>query len=152
MTYQLDISHYRSSNNDARLWMFAKIFLSLLFLNTLGVAFYFNFPALSLLNVILGLVFLAVMIKLISKRIKVPFVQIAGGTLKYFNPREGEMISVSAKDITHISTRFCELKVHTEESVHSLNLGLIRNEKTRWEIKEMIREMARTDGGLPLEN
>jgi hypothetical protein len=144
MTYQLDITHYRSSTNDARLWMYSKIFLSLLFLSTLAVAFYFTFPALSLLNVALGLVFLAGLIKIGSKRLRVPFVQIADGTLNYFDPAKGEMISVCAKEITHISTRFCELQVHTHDTIHSLNLGLIRNEQTRWEIKEMIREMARS--------
>jgi len=30
--------------------------------------------------------------------------------------------------------------------MHSLNLGLIRQEQTRWEIKEMIRQMARPEG------
>lgn len=151
MTYQLDITHYRSSNNDARLWKYSKIFLSFLFLSTLTVAFYFTFPALSLLNVALGLVFLAGLIKISSKRLRVPFVQIADGTLNYFDPAKGEMISVSAKDITNISTRFCELHVHTHDTIHSLNLGLIRNEKTRWEIKEMIREMARINGGMMAE-
>lgn len=148
MTYQLHIMHYRSSNNDACLWVYSKIFLSLLFLNTLGAAFYFTSAALSLLNVILSSIFLVAVVKLISKRFRVPFVQIADGTLNYFNPQKGEMVSVQAKDITHISTRFCELKIHTNEKIHSLNLGLIRNEKNRWEIKEMIREMVRTDGGM----
>ncbi|MEO8794618.1 MAG: hypothetical protein ABI390_04070 [Daejeonella sp.] len=148
MTYQLHITHYRSSNNDARFWMYAKIFLSLLFLNTLAVAFFFEFPALSLLNCILGIAFLVVLGKMSSTRLRVPFVQIADGILNYFNPEEGIMVSVPAKEITSISTRFCELKVHTNEGVHSLNLGLVRKEQTRWEIKEMIREMARTDGGM----
>ena len=148
MTYQLHITHYRSSNNDARLWVYSKISLSLLFLNTLGVAFFFTSAALSLLNVVLSIILLVVVVKLIIKRLRVPFVQIADGTLNYFNPQNGEMVSVQAKDITHISTRFCELKIHTNENIHSLNLGLIRNEKARWEIKEMIREMVRTDGGI----
>lgn len=142
MTYQYNITHYRASNNDARLWMYSKVFLSLLFLDTLANAFYTS-TVLSLIIVILSIIFLAIIVKLISRRHKVPFVEIVNKTLNYFDPEKGEMVSVPAKDITHISTRFCELNVHTHENIHSLNLGLIRNAKTRWEIKEMIREMAR---------
>jgi hypothetical protein len=82
-------------------------------------------------------------IMLVTRRHKVPFVEIVDGTISYFDSSRGEMVSVQVHEITHISTRFCQLDVHTAENIHSLNLGLVRNEKTRWEIKEMIREMAR---------
>ena len=121
--------------------MYAKIFLPLIFLNILAIAFYTS-TVLSIIIVILSIIFFAIIVKLISRRHKVPFVEIVNDTLNYFDPEKGEVVSVPAKDITHISTRFCELNVHTHENIHSLNLGLIRNAKTRWEIKEMIRKMA----------
>lgn len=141
MTYQHHINHYRSSNNDTRYWMYSKIFLSLLFLDTLAVAFYFYSATLILLNVFLGIVFLSIMVRLIRKRLKMPFIEIADGTLNYFDTEKEEIVKVCAKDITHISTRLCELRIHTNEQVHSVNLKVIRNEKIRWEIKEKIRTL-----------
>lgn len=140
MTYQSKI-RYRYSNKNVHVWMYAKIFLPLIFLNILAIAFYTS-TVLSIIIVILSIIFFAIIVKLISRRHKVPFVEIVNDTLNYFDPEKGEVVSVPAKDITHISTRFCELNVHTHENIHSLNLGLIRNAKTRWEIKEMIRKMA----------
>lgn len=145
MTYQLHITHYRSNPNDARLWLYCRIFLALLLLNTLGVAFKLTMPVLSLVNVFLSVVFLVVLLRIGNKRYRVPFVQIEDDVLNYYCPEQEEMIAVSAKEITGISTRFCELQLHTPDRVHSLNLGLIRQEKTRWEIKEMIRQMARKE-------
>jgi hypothetical protein len=145
MTYQLNITHYRSDSNDARLLMYSMIFLSLLFLNTLGVAFNITIPQLSLVNLVLGVVFLIVLASQINKRSKVPFVNIHDNTLEYFNPEEGDIISIPSMEITKITTRFNELNIHTENRVHSLNLGLIRQEQARWELKEMIRQMARPE-------
>jgi hypothetical protein len=142
MTYQLHISHYRSDSNDARLLMYSTIFLSLLFLNTLAVAFDVTMPQVSLLNLVLGIVFLIVLAAMINKRSRIPFVNIHDDTLEYFNPEEGEIISIPSMDITRVTTRFNELNIHTQDRMHSLNLGLIRKEQTRWELKEMIRRMA----------
>lgn len=141
MTYQHHINHYRSSDNDTRYWMYSKIFLSLLFINTFAVAFYFYSAALILLNVFLGIIFLSIMVNLIRKRIKMPFIEITDGTLNYFDTETEEIVAVCAKDITHITTKLCELRIHTNEQVHLVNLKVIRNEKTRWEIKEEIRKM-----------
>ena len=144
MTYQLHISHYRSDSNDARLLMYSTIFLSLLFLNTIGVALDITVPQVSLVNLILGVGFLIGLGTIISKKSKVPFVNIHDNTLEYFNPEEGQIISIPSMEITKITTRFNELNIHTHDRMHSLNLGLIRQEQTRWEIKEMIRQMARS--------
>jgi hypothetical protein len=143
MTYQLHISHYRSDSNDARLLMYSTIFLSLLFLNTLGVALDITMPQVSLLNLVLGVVFLIVLAAMINKRSRVPFVNIHDDMLEYYNPEEGEIISIPSTEITRITTRFNELNIHTNERTHSLNLSLVRKEKTRWELKEMIRQMAK---------
>lgn len=81
------------------------------------------------------------MVNLIRKRIKMPFIEITDGTLNYFDTETEEIVAVCAKDITHITTKLCELRIHTNEQVHLVNLKVIRNEKTRWEIKEEIRKM-----------
>lgn len=146
MTYQLHISHYRSDSNDARLLMYSTIFLSLLFLNTLGVALDITMPQVSLVNLVLGVVFLIVLAAMINKRSRVPFVNIHDDMLEYYNPEEGEIISIPSVEITKITTRFNELNIHTNDRTHSLNLSLVRKEQTRWELKEMIRKMARNDG------
>lgn len=146
MTYQLHISHYRSDSNDARLLMYSTIFLSLLFLNTLGVALDITMPQVSLLNLVLGVVFLIVLAAMINKRSRVPFVNIHDDMLEYYNPEEGEIISIPSMEITKITTRFNELNIHTNDRTHSLNLSLVRKEQTRWELKEMIRKMARAEG------
>ena len=139
MTYQYNITRYRA-NSNARLWT-DRIFLSLLIVNTLVIVFY-NTTTLALI-IASGIIVVGTIVTLLTRRHKVRFVEINDGNLDYFDSGKGEMVSVSLHDITHISTKFCELKLHTNESIHTLNLGLIRNEKARWEIKEVIREMAR---------
>ena len=146
MTYQLHITHYRSDSNDGRLLMYSTIFLSLLFLNTLGVALDITMPQVSLLNLALGVIFLIVLAAMINKRSRVPFVNIHDDMLEYYNPEEGEFISIPSMEITKITTRFNELNIHTSDRTHSLNLSLVRKEQTRWELKEMIRKMARPEG------
>ena len=143
MTYKLEIRHYHANSNDAR---YATIFLSLLFLNTLGVALNVTQPLLSMVNMILGVVFLIVLLTRILKRSKVPFLIIHDNSLEYFCQDAGLIISIPAMEITKITTKFSELNIHTDNREHSLNLGLIRQHKIRWEIKEMIREMVRTKG------
>lgn len=144
MTYQLHISHYRSDSNDARLLMYSMIFLSLLFLSTLGVALNLTVPQVSIANLILGAGFLIGLGTVISKKSTIPFVNIHDNTLEYFCPGEGQIISIPSREISKITTRFNELNIHTNDRIHSLNLALIRHQQTRWEIKEMIRQMARS--------
>ena len=142
MTYQIHIRHYRSSNNDAKLWVYSLILVFSVFLNTLGIIFYSYSDALTLANILFSFIFLGLAIIHFLKRYIVPFVEIFDGTLNYWDSEKNEMVAVYAKDITHISSKLCELKLHTPEQIHSVNLKMIRNQKTRWEIKEKIREMA----------
>lgn len=144
MTYHYNITRNRSLKG-ARLWT-DRIFLSLLILTTLVVAYY-NSTELNITIALSCIGLFAGIALLFLRRHKVPFVEINNGTFSYFDTGKGEMVSVPVQDITHISTRFCELNVHTAENTHSLNLDLIRSEKARWEIKEMIREMARRASG-----
>ena len=139
MTYHYNITKYRSLK-DTRLWT-DRIFLSTMILTTIAILYY-NSSAFNILFA-LPLIVITSIIMLMNSRQKVLFVDITDGTLSFLDTGKGEMVSVPIHDITHISTKFCQLNVHTLESTHSLNLGLIRNEKTRWEIKEMIRKIAR---------
>ncbi|WP_411275032.1 hypothetical protein [Daejeonella sp.] len=140
MTYHHNITQYRSLRNT-RLWT-ERIFLSLLILSTSAIAWY-NSTALNLYYALPGLVFIIVIAMLVIRRRRISFIDITDGTLSYLDTDKGEMVSVPVHDITHISTRFCQLNVHTSECIHTLNLDMVRNEKTRWEIKEMIRQSAR---------
>ena len=141
MIYQLHIRHYRSSNNDGSLWLYSMIFLSLLLLNTVGVAFYYFSDALILLNVLLSAAFLWLTIAHFIKRNRLPFIEISEGSLNYWDQTKEKIVSVSAKDITQISTKLCQLKLHTPDQIHVVNLNLIKKEQTRWEIKENVRKM-----------
>ncbi|MEJ7780638.1 MAG: hypothetical protein WKF68_13735 [Daejeonella sp.] len=141
MIYQLHIRHYRSSNNDGSLWLYSVIFLSLLFMSTVGAAFYYFSDLLILLNVLLSSVFLGLTIAHFIKRNRLPFIEISEGSLNYWDPAKEEIVSVSAKDITQISTKLCQLKLHTPDQIHVVNLNLIKKEQTRWEIKENVRKM-----------
>lgn len=140
MTYLYQINYYRSSSNDYQYWMYLKAFVLLLLLNTIAGIFYYYLTILIVVNIFLGLVFLGIT-KILLKRVKMPFIEIQDGILHYFNTENQEIVKVSAKDITHISTRLCELRIHTNEEVHVINLKVIRNEQTRWEIKEKIRTL-----------
>ena len=140
MTYHHNITPHPSLKNT-KIWM-DRIILSLLLLSTIVAAFY-NSAEFNLFFTMPALALIIVLAVLVNRRHKISFVDIKDGTLSYLNTDNGKMVSVPVHDITHISTRFCQLNVHTAEGIHTLNLDMVRNEKTRWEIKEMIREIAR---------
>ncbi|MDP3470129.1 MAG: hypothetical protein Q8S11_17440 [Daejeonella sp.] len=143
MTYQHHICHYRPLNNKIPYAKFALVFLSILIFNTITVTFYpLTFLSLSLF---LSIIFLVLWLRQYRKRQKVSFIEIRDKTLNYFDTESEEIIKVAAQDITHISTKLCELRVHTKERVHLVNLKVIRNEKKRWEIKEKIRTLSNAD-------
>ncbi|MFA6945639.1 MAG: hypothetical protein WC220_07010 [Pedobacter sp.] len=141
MTYQHYISHNRSLNSGIPYWKLSSAILSILLLNTIGVAYYFDSELLILLNLTISLVFLLFIFSYLHKSQKVPLIDISNRTLNYFDTESEKIVKVSAHDITHISTKFCELRVHTNERIHIVNLKVVRNEKKRWEIKEKIRTL-----------
>lgn len=141
MTYQHHISHYRQPNREIPYSKFAIVFLPILLFNTLTVTFYFYSLTLISLNLFLSLIFLVLLLRQFRKTQKVSFIEISDRTLNYFDTESEEIIKVSAQEITHISTKLCELRVHTKERVHLVNLKVIRNEDKRWEIKEKIRTL-----------
>ncbi len=140
MTYHYNIMQYRSSK-DARL-LTDRLVLTILFLCISALILNnpgeykptYALPALALIT--------GVAMYMRGRRM-VSFLEITDGTLSYLDTEKGEMITIPVNDITFISTRFCRLNVHTSDGIHALNLDLIRKEQTRWEIKEIIRGIAR---------
>lgn len=140
MTYHHNITQYRPLKS-VRFWT-DRVFLSILLVTASAIALY-TISGLNLLFALPVLSAIGALAMLVSSRQKVSFIDITDGTLSYLNTGSGEMVSVPVHEITHTSTRFCQLNVHTADCIHILNLDLVRNEKTRWEIKEIIKEVAR---------
>ncbi|WP_423147127.1 hypothetical protein [Rubrolithibacter danxiaensis] len=62
----------------------------------------------------------------------------------YFSFEEDKVIRIQAEEISKITTGFCELKVHTRDNlIHKINMAPIKKEQTRWEVKEMVKQLAR---------
>lgn len=139
MTNQYYISYYRSLKAEVPYLRFSIVLILILALNTIG----FNIEDIAIItmNLILGIVLMLILFSYFQKYQKVPFVEINNGILNYFDTERNEIIKINVQDITHINTRFCELRIHTNEKVHILNLDVIRNETKRWEIKEKIRKL-----------
>jgi hypothetical protein len=70
------------------------------------------------------------------------FVKIEENNLQYYCPVKKELVVIPVQDITNITSRFCELQIHTTNRTHCLNLNQIKQEQQRWEIKEMIKKLA----------
>jgi hypothetical protein len=94
-----------------------------------------------MLNV-LTMVLIGAWIHFHIKSNKLPYISIQDSKLEYYCLKERKIIIIRAEEITHITHRFCELRVHTKDHVHYLSLEPVRKEKKRWEIKEMIQQWA----------
>ncbi|HQT22299.1 MAG: hypothetical protein B7X86_02935 [Sphingobacteriales bacterium 17-39-43] len=143
MTYQHKISLHRSLNGEIANSKFAIVLLSILLLNAITVTFYFYSLTLFSLSLFLSIIFFILLLRQLRKTHKVSFIEISNKTLNYFDTDSEEIVKVMAQDITHISTKLCELRIHTNERVHLVNLNVIRNDKKRWEIKEKIRTLCK---------
>lgn len=139
MTYQYYISNYRSLRTEVPYWKFSIVIALFLVLNIIG--YNFEYIAVITMNLTLSLILFLLIFSYFQKCQKVPFVEINNESLNYFDAEKNEIIKVCVKDITHINTKFCELRVHTDEKIHVLYLNVIRNETKRWEIKEKIRTL-----------
>lgn len=97
-------------------------------------------------NIAFLLLFSAGLFLLIIKRKQTPFVKIEDRQLQYFCVVKKELVTIPADEIIKVTTQFCELQIHTSSRTHCLNLKHIKEEKQRWEIKEMIRKLALENG------
>lgn len=140
MHYQI----YRTKRALSRekLWWGVKGILLILTISTAAVALNLISPIFCLFNGIAGVILFIAYAKMfcLSKEL---FLKVEEGSLKYFSEEREEMIEIEAKDIEKITSRFCELHIHTRDNaVHRISMSPIKKEQTRWEIKEMIRQLA----------
>ena len=142
MTNQLHSSHKNVNANLNKLWLFSSIFLSVLLLITLAFSTTILPTAFYLIN--LALCFLIAIVFLIMRFKGKPltFVKIEENNLQYYCPIKKELVVIPIQQITNITSRFCELQIHTTSRTHCLNLNQIKQEQQRWEIKEMIKKLA----------
>lgn len=146
MTNQLNFGHQSSTLNWTNLWLWSKVFLVFLIAATL-LSSVVTLPAIFYLsNIAILLLFSAGLFLLIIKRKQTPFVKIEDRQLQYFCVVKKEIVTIPADEIIKVTTQFCELQIHTLNRTHCLNLNHIKEEKQRWEIKEMIRKLAPENG------
>lgn len=144
MAFQVTIAR-NSTPNETKLWFIASAVLLLLLLNTLGVAFNFTTQLFSMANVALSMVFLITLFKLNGRKPDVIFLKIQENEIEYFDSEENQVVSVCIADIKSVSTGFNELRIYTDQRIHIVDLSYIRDEKTRWEIKEAVKATASHD-------
>lgn len=142
MTNQLNVNYRNVNANLNKLWLFSIIFLSVLVFITLFSSITILSASFYLSNIALCLLFVIVVLIVKSKNRQVAFVKIEEDNLQYFCPIKKEVVVIPVQEIINITTRFCELQIHTSNRTHCLNLDKIKQEQQRWEIKEMIRKLA----------
>ena len=70
-------------------------------------------------------------------------IEVGQDSIQYFSEEKNEMVEIAAEDIVKISTRFCELQVYTRDNtLHRINMESVKKEQARWEIKEMVKQLA----------
>lgn len=141
MTNQLNFAPAHNALNWNKLWLFSKIFLSLLVIATLlsSVA---EMPSVFYVsNMVLCVLFIVtiLLVSLVKKR--TPLVKIADNNVYYLCPVTKEAITIPANEIIKVTSQFCELQIHTSTRTHCLNMDKIKQESQRWEIKEMIKKL-----------
>lgn len=142
MTNQLNSSYKNANANLSKLWVYSTIFLSVLVLITFFSSVSVLPPAFYLTNLVLGLLFVVTVVIIKLKNKPEEFVKIEENNLQYYCPIKKELIIIPVQEITNITTHFCELQIHTLNRTHCINLNKIKQEQQRWEIKEMIKEIA----------
>ncbi len=141
MTNQLNITHQSSNVNWTRFWLFSKLFLSFLIITTIFSSLNYVISAFLILNILLGLLFMAAIFFIKFKTKKTEFVKITENKLQYFCQVKKEVILIPINEITNVRSHFCELEIHTYNRTYCINLNPIKEEKQRWEIKEMIKRV-----------
>jgi len=65
--------------------------------------------------------------------------------IEYFSEEHDAMIKIEAESIIRVSSRFCELHILTRDNTtHRIDMSSIKKEQTRWEVKEMVKQLARS--------
>lgn len=101
------------------------------------------FPDQSLLNLswmLLVLILATGLCLYLYRKNKVTFLKIDDDCISFFDDTE-KLHSVKINDITAINSGFCLVQIYTKAEVFALDMSLIRKEKQRWEVKELIRRI-----------
>lgn len=141
MSNQLLVKQHMPAPVSGKTWLFFWIISSIILLTTVGAALNIAASTISLFNIftILGLTAFAFIRN--YKRQTVTFLKINESNIEYYCVEEKQMVQIPSEEIINVTTRFCELNIHTRDKVHTLNIKMIRHEQQRWEIKQMIREI-----------
>lgn len=142
MTNQLSLSRQNAILKANRTWLLSKIALFILISTTLLSSISEIPSAFNISTIGIFLLIVTIVLLLILKRKHVPFVKIKDNQLQYYCPIKKELVVIPAKEITKVTTHFCELQIHTCNHTHCLNINKVKQENERWEIKEMIRKLA----------
>lgn len=140
MEYQVTIAR-NSTSHQTKFWFIASSGLLILLLNTVATVFNFDSQLFTMANMVIVTVSIIILIALYIRKGDI-FLKIENNEIEYFDFAEKQLICIHVADIQSVSTRFGELHLSTGERTHCIDMTVIRNEKTRWEIKEMIKSMA----------
>ena len=146
MNHQLNLTHQTDALNWNRLWLYSKIFLSFLIVITIISSFAEVPSVFCISNIALGILFIVVLLVLKFKKKQVAFIKFEDNNVYYFCKVKKEAVVIPASEIINVTTRFCELQIHTINQTHCINMDKIKQETQRWEIKEMIRKLALKNG------
>jgi hypothetical protein len=90
-----------------------------------------------------SIVIIAILRQLIVAINKKPLLlKITKNSIVYLSEERNELISIASDEIKEITHRFCELQILTkDDSIHHINLLNTDSEQTRWEIKELSKQL-----------
>ena len=140
MTYQLNLKQ-TNNPNQTKNWFYVGVVSFIVIANIVSVYFIEDVSLLLALNTFFVTI-AGFIVYQRAQKAKLPYIRIQDSKLEYYCLKQKQIITISAEEITHITHRFCELRVHTKEEVHYLSLEPVRKERKRWEIKEMINQWA----------
>lgn len=140
MSYQVTIAR-NSTRNQTKFWFIASSAALILLLNTAGTVLNITPGVSDMLNATITIGSIAAIVLLYFRKGDI-FLKIEENEIEYFDFQENQLISIAVADIQNVTTRFGELHLSTADRTYCIDMTVIRNEKTRWEIKEIIKAMA----------
>ncbi|HEY0670517.1 MAG TPA: hypothetical protein VGD22_20200 [Sphingobacteriaceae bacterium] len=140
MSYQVTFAR-NSTRNQTKFWFIASSALLIILLNTVGPVLNFDPELFSMANLAIAGISVITLIVLCIRKGDV-FIKIENDEIEYFDFQENQLVTIPVADIQSVTTRFGELHLSTSERRYCIDMTVIRNENTRWEIKEIIKNMA----------
>ncbi|RYE27347.1 MAG: hypothetical protein EOP42_19335 [Sphingobacteriaceae bacterium] len=141
MTNQLNISNQNANSGWTKLWFLSKILLVSLLAVTLLSTVTLKFPLIYVFSFGLVILFLLAFFLLKFNRKQTAIFRTDNQQLRYFCPVKRENVIIPIPEIIKVTSQFCELQIHTCNKTYCLNLNNIKQEKQRWEIKEMVKNL-----------